>query len=271
MPVPQGSGVINRKSARQAVYEEVCDWIITGVLEPGEKILDSELGEYFHVSRTPVREALQQLQSQKLVLVMPGRATVVAPLDPMDIEQCYKPLAELQALAAELACGKLTQEDFFELECALRDAKAAGEKDDAAAVMACDERFHEMIVQAAGNAYVTEFSGTLMLHIRRIKYHYFHLPAMRQASASQHADILAALRAHDAALAKQRMREHWLRAMRGCLNETIAYLEQNEAEQSMAPAGWREPLFSAQTGKRSAAAQKDRKGKEHGTCILTNR
>ena len=63
MPVPQGSGVINRKSARQAVYEEVCDWIITGVLEPGEKILDSELGEYFHVSRTPVREALQQLQS----------------------------------------------------------------------------------------------------------------------------------------------------------------------------------------------------------------
>ena len=229
MPVPQGSGVINRKSARQAVYEEVCDWIITGVLEPGEKILDSVLGEYFHVSRTPVREALQQLQSQKLVLVMPGRATVVAPLDPMDIEQCYKPLAELQALAAELACGKLTQEDFFELECALRDAKAAGEKDDAAAVMACDERFHEMIVQAAGNAYVTEFSGTLMLHIRRIKYHYFHLPAMRQASASQHADILAALRAHDAALAKQRMREHWLRAMRGCLNETIAYLEQNEA------------------------------------------
>ena len=73
MPVPQGSGVINRKSARQAVYEEVCDWIITGVLEPGEKILDSELGEYFHVSRTPVREALQQLQSQKLVLVVMKR------------------------------------------------------------------------------------------------------------------------------------------------------------------------------------------------------
>ena len=104
MPVPQGSGVIHRKSARQAVYETVCDWIITGVLEPGEKILDSELGEYFSVSRTPVREALQLLQSQKLVLVMPGRATVVAPLDTQDIEKCYRPLADLEALAAELAC-----------------------------------------------------------------------------------------------------------------------------------------------------------------------
>ena len=88
MPVPQGSGVINRKSARQAVYEEVCDWIITGVLEPGEKILDSELGEYFHVSRTPVREALQQLQSQPLELLLPGKEPEVAPLDPMASEQC---------------------------------------------------------------------------------------------------------------------------------------------------------------------------------------
>ena len=121
MPVPQGRGVIHRKSARQAVYETVCDWIITGVLEPGEKILDSELGEYFSVSRTPVREALQLLQSQKLVLVMPGRATVVAPLDTQDIEKCYRPLADLEALAAELACGKLTEND-----CAMQRRQASG-------------------------------------------------------------------------------------------------------------------------------------------------
>ena len=142
MPVPQGSGVIHRKSARQAVYETVCDWIITGVLEPGEKILDSELGEYFSVSRTPVREALQLLQSQKLVLVMPGRATVVAPLDTQDIEKCYRPLADLEALAAELACGKLTENDFLSLSAAAR-CKGGEPPDDAAAVMACDERFHE--------------------------------------------------------------------------------------------------------------------------------
>ena len=94
--------------------------------------------------------------------------------------------------------------------------------------MACDERFHERIVQAAGNEYVTEFSGTLMLHIRRIKYHYFHLPAMREASAAQHTGIVEALRAENAPLARDRMREHWLRAMRGCLNETVAYLKKHE-------------------------------------------
>ena len=155
-------------------------------------------------------------------------AKKVAPLDTQDIEKCYRPLADLEALAAELACGKLTENDFFELECALRDAKAASLRDDAAAVMACDERFHERIVQAAGNEYVTEFSRTLMLHIRRIKYHYFHLPAMREASAAQHTGIVEALRAENAPLARDRMREHWLRAMRGCLNETVAYLKKNE-------------------------------------------
>lgn len=228
MPVPQGSGIIYRKSAKQAVYETVCDWIITGVLEPGEKILDSELGEYFNVSRTPVREALQQLQNQKLVHIMPGRATVVAPMDVQDIEKCYRPLAELEALAAELACGKLTENEFFELEYTLRQSADAAERDDAVTVVSCDEHFHEIIVSAAGNEYLSELTNMLLLHIRRIKYHYFHLASMREASAQQHAEILSALQKQEAARSKTLMREHWLSAMRGCLGETVEYLQKNE-------------------------------------------
>ena len=228
MPIPEGSGIINRKFARQAVYETLRDWIITGVLEPGEKIIDLDLGEYFSVSRTPVREALQQLQTQKLVQIMPGRATVVAPLDVQDIEKCYRPLAELEALAAELACGHLSEDDFFELEYTLRQSADAAQKDDAVTVVGCDERFHAYIVDAAGNEYLSELTNTLLLHIRRIKYHYFHLAAMRQASAQQHGEILRALREKDAAKSKTLMREHWLSAMRGCLGETVAYLRSLE-------------------------------------------
>ena len=215
-------------SLRGKVFHTIRENILSGRYKYQEELRESTLGKELGVSRTPVREAIQILEGQKLVYVVPGRATVVADIDPADIEKCYRPLADLEALAAELACGKLTENDFFELECALRDAKAASLRDDAAAVMACDERFHERIVQAAGNEYVREFSRTLMLHIRRIKYHYFHLPAMREASAAQHMGIVEALRAENAPLARDRMREHWLRAMRGCLNETVAYLKKNE-------------------------------------------
>ncbi len=54
----------------------MCEWIITGVLKSGEKILDSELAQYFDVSRTPVREAIQMLERQKLVKVIPSRGSM---------------------------------------------------------------------------------------------------------------------------------------------------------------------------------------------------
>lgn len=124
-------------------------------------------------------------------------------------------VADLEALAAELACGKLTENDFFELECALRDAKAAslpGRRGGGHGLRRAVPRADRA---GGGQEYVTEFLRTLMLHIRRIKYHYFHLPAMREASAAQHTGIVEALRAENAPLARDRMREHWLRAMRG--------------------------------------------------------
>ena len=116
MPIPERPQALQRQSAKSVVYQTVCDWIITGVMKPGEKILDSELASYFNVSRTPVREALQLLQNQKLVCVIPGRTTVVADLDVEDFEKCYRPLAEIDALAAELACRNLTDAMLEELE-----------------------------------------------------------------------------------------------------------------------------------------------------------
>ena len=105
MPIPENVENLRRVSAKSSIYQVVCSWIITGVLKPGEKIVDSELAKRFNVSRTPVREAIQILEGQKLVYVVPGRATVVADIDPADIEKCYRTLAELQGLAAEPACG----------------------------------------------------------------------------------------------------------------------------------------------------------------------
>ena len=116
MPIPENVENLQRVSAKSTIYQVVCDWIITGVLKPGEKIIDSELAKRFNVSRTPVREAIQILEGQKLVYVVPGRATVVADIDPADIEKCYRTLAELQALAAELACGSLTEQELEQLK-----------------------------------------------------------------------------------------------------------------------------------------------------------
>ena len=71
MPIPENVETLRRVSAKSSIYQVVCSWIITGVLKPGEKIVDSELAKRFNVSRTPVREAIQILEGQKLVYVVP--------------------------------------------------------------------------------------------------------------------------------------------------------------------------------------------------------
>lgn len=232
MPIPEKEKTQQRLSAKDIIYRTVCEWIITGVMQPGEKISDLELANYFNVSRTPVREALQHLENQKLVYVRPGRATVVAELDLDDIEKCYRPLAEVQALAAELACARLTEEGLRELEQTYAGFVSACRDNDAAAAIACDNRFHEIILRMAGNEYIEDFSRLMILHVQRIKYHYFHSDRMRKASESEHGEIVRAMQARDGEWARRAVRSHWLRAMEDSLRDTAACLQSGEEADS---------------------------------------
>ena len=209
MPIPENVENLRRVSAKSSIYQVVCSWIITGVLKPGEKIVDSELAKRFNVSRTPVREAIQILEGQKLVYVVPGRATVVADIDPADIEKCYRTLAELQGLAAEL------------IHAAFVDACGRNDGTDA---ITQDSLFHDAIVRGAHNEYVEEFSHTMILHIQRIKYHYFHCDRLRKISVSQHGEILQTIQARDSARAKELMRSHWLCSMENSLRDVAGMI-----------------------------------------------
>jgi DNA-binding GntR family transcriptional regulator len=219
LPIPKKDSAHQRKSAKDLVYETLCDWIIRGQMMPGEKLLDTELADYFNVSRTPVREALQMLVTQKLIKVTPGRATTVADVDKNDIEKCYRPLAEIQGLAARLAAPRLTEAQLAhmeELQLEFEQACSAKQVENA---IDCDNKFHEVILRAVDNEYIMEFSNMLLLHVQRIKYHYFHRDMLRKTSAEQHRDILNALCGRDADLAAELMRSHWLYVMERCLRE----------------------------------------------------
>ena len=81
MPLPTAEKIISKKSSRDIVYEELQEWIINGTLKPGEKLIETELTEYFGVSRTPIREALQLLREVRLVSIIPGQQTIVENID----------------------------------------------------------------------------------------------------------------------------------------------------------------------------------------------
>ena len=106
MPLPNSLNEENRQPTKAYILETMQHWITVMQLRPGEKISDTEIAEYFNVSRTPVREVLKMLEQQKLIYIYPGRATVVADLALDDIESYYLPMQTLQCLAVRLAVNK---------------------------------------------------------------------------------------------------------------------------------------------------------------------
>ena len=90
MPIPVKKESLPRTTAKERIYTTLRQWIIDGTLEPDERLNDVELAQYFAVSRTPVREALQLLREQKLVNVVPSSGTYVAPIDLQDMRYVYE-------------------------------------------------------------------------------------------------------------------------------------------------------------------------------------
>ena len=89
MPIPAEQKPVVRTTARERVYKTLQQWIVNGTLLPEERLNDVELAQYFSVSRTPVREALQMLAEQKLVKMVPSSGTFVAPIDLKDMAYVY--------------------------------------------------------------------------------------------------------------------------------------------------------------------------------------
>lgn len=159
---------------KNEILQTIRDWITVMQMKPGEKIFDTEIAEYFNVSRTPVREVLKILEQQKLICTYPGRATVVAELDTDDIESYYLPMQTLQCLAVRLAVERATAEDIDELESLNDEFRRKIEVgSDTEGLLAADRNFHQKIIDIAGNEHVDEFCSTLWVHIARLDYLFF--------------------------------------------------------------------------------------------------
>jgi len=209
MPIPNKK-VAAPKSAKIRIYEALRDWIIDGTLKPGEKILDSEISNYFSVSRTPVREAMQLLADQKLIEIFPGRESRISEIGIVNVRQIYEMLADLHSLALKFAFPKITEETITRLKelnkkCA--DALSRGDHTDSRKY---DDAFHDVIIQLADNDFLTDFTRTLQCHVARTENLYYDKLADKKDSIDEHQRIIEALEHKDLPAARQSMHDNWI-------------------------------------------------------------
>lgn len=213
MRIPTGEAFFSRISVKQGIYETIKDWIIERRLKPGERIYDTELAAYFKVSRTPVREALQLLETQKLVKTYPGKATFVTELETDNIEKWYQPMATLQQLAVTLAADKITSVQMEQLRLAEEVFKeCVKEQKNPMPLLKADKEFHSCILDAADNEYIKDFCDVLWIHIQRLEFSFFRDTPM-EASIDEHEQLIRALERKDGYFASLCMKAHWERTM----------------------------------------------------------
>lgn len=170
MPIPSNTPKPVRQTAKTIALEQIQKWIVEGILAPGEKINDDELAKALGVSRTPVREALQLLAVQGFVEMSPGKETRISQIEKNDVFKVYPPMAALQSTAAELAIENIESSHLEEMAAINQQMEAAIDRNEIYEVLGLDKTFHDVMIDAADNEYIRNFTSVLHMHFLRLEY-----------------------------------------------------------------------------------------------------
>jgi DNA-binding GntR family transcriptional regulator len=100
--------VQHHQTLREKILENIRDAILKGDLKPGERVSEPDIAERYGISRTPIREAFRQLESEGYLTVIPRKGAVVAKHSEKDIEEFYSIKSVLEGYAAQLAAERMT-------------------------------------------------------------------------------------------------------------------------------------------------------------------
>jgi DNA-binding GntR family transcriptional regulator len=182
--------------------------IATGHYGPGERLDESALADQFKVSRTPVREALQQLAAIGLVELRGRRGAIVSAPDPARLLEMFDVMAELEAMCGRLAARRLHPEDEARLTETLTACQRAAEEGDTDAYYYENERFHRAIYSASGNRFLAEQAGALHTRLSPFRRLQLRVRNRMRTSLAEHLAIVEAIISGKGELAAERLRGH---------------------------------------------------------------
>jgi DNA-binding GntR family transcriptional regulator len=191
---------------RERVYEALLELITTRALQPGQHLVESELAGHLGVSRQPVREALQRLNTEGWVDLRPAQGAFVHVPTEEEADQLLTVRTLLEAEAARLAARNATSDGIDALDEIVAKGLLAVASDDVDAAVALNARFHAEIMELAGNAVLAELAAQVD---RRVRWYYTPVAKLRGGQSwAEHRDLIAAIADRDEQEAARLMREH---------------------------------------------------------------
>jgi DNA-binding GntR family transcriptional regulator len=191
------------QTLREKILETIRDAILKGTLKPGERVSEPDLAERFGISRTPIREAFRQLESEGYLQVIPRKGAVVASLSERDVEEFYAIKIILEGFAARMAAEKLTDKDIERLEVINEKLAQIAEEGDVKTFFRVHNEFHEVFIKAAGNERLYEMINQLVMKFKRLRLASLSQPGRMAISVEEHRNMIKAFKNHDGDRADQ--------------------------------------------------------------------
>lgn len=195
-------------SITDQVYKALKRRIVNGEIDEGERLVEDTLAEELGVSKTPVREALARLASERLVERFPGRGAVVRTISYEEVADFLEIREVLEELATQKAAARVTQEDIMKLQSILGESEKAGAEGNPNHYSALDLAFHRTIIDMGDSTALQEIIPLLHDKIHAVMKASVTLPGRFAESIQEHTMILEALIVGDPQVAGVKMREH---------------------------------------------------------------
>lgn len=190
------------------VYKSLREDILSGKYPVGTALTEAMVAEAYAVSRTPVREALRQLELARLVRIIPNKGAVVEGISKKDIDDIYEIRLLIERLAAEKAAQNAGPEDIAQLQEIIDLTRFYFERDDIEKLKSMDGRFHDCIYTLSGRRTLSDILTDLHSRLIRFRGDSMRCAGRTEQTIKEHGDILKAIAAHDAKRAGDLMHLH---------------------------------------------------------------
>lgn len=195
-------------SRSEQAYRQIKEMIITLKLPPASIINESGLMAELGLGRTPIREALQRLSWEDLVVILPRRGIYVAEINQDDLKHIYEIRRELEGYAARLAAERARPEDCAALQALLGESQELLESGENIALIHLDREFHRLVVQASHNPFLIDILGRLYSLSLRLWYASLGSVEHLREAVAEHRRVVEAITAGDGAMAEAVMAGH---------------------------------------------------------------
>ncbi|MCX7883999.1 MAG: GntR family transcriptional regulator [Caloramator sp.] len=195
-------------SLRGRVYNILRENILNGKYKPGENLIELKLAKELHVSRTPIREAIRQLELEGLVESIPNKGVIVKGITKKDMEDIYRIRVVLEGLAARWAIEQITDDKIKEMKDLYELMEFYTAKNDIDQIADLNTKFHDIIFSSTNSSILQHILRDFQFYVKWARHESLSTPGRKEQALKEHLNILKAFQDRDAEAAVKHLTIH---------------------------------------------------------------